>query len=83
MLSVVLGVVTLTAPVVAPAGTVADISVSERTLKAAATPWNMTLVVPVRLFPRMMTFVPTLPCAGIVCTYGRSPRDKLKNTPLP
>jgi hypothetical protein len=79
---VAVGVVTIILPVVAPVGTVVVISVSETTLKAAATPWNVTLLVPVRPFPRMITFVPTLPTDGVVFTNAGKPNEKLKNVPL-
>ncbi|MBZ5598222.1 MAG: hypothetical protein LAN83_07860 [Acidobacteriia bacterium] len=48
-MSVLLGVVTLTAPVVAPVGTVVLISEPMTTVKVAAVPLNVTLVAPVRL----------------------------------
>jgi hypothetical protein len=48
--SVPLGVTTVTTPLVAPAGTVAWISVLEITVKLAAMPLKLTLVAPVR-FP--------------------------------
>ena len=58
LVSVPLEVVTVTEPVVAPAGTFAVISVFETTLNVVATPLNSTAVVPVRLFPRMTTLIP-------------------------
>src|SRR5207237_1104493 len=58
------GVVTLTGPVVAPAGTVARIAVSEVTVKVAPTPLNDTDVAPVKLVPLMVTLVPTGPLPG-------------------
>jgi hypothetical protein len=48
------GVVTATVPVVAPAGTVVLISVSEATVNVAAVPLKLTFVAPVRLFPKIM-----------------------------
>lgn len=57
------GVVTSTAPVVAPAGTVASICVSDITVKAAAAPLNATLVILLRSFSRIFTSFPTLPRA--------------------
>jgi hypothetical protein len=47
LVSVPLGVTTLTKPVVAPGGTVALINVSETTVKLAGIPLRETLVVPV------------------------------------
>ena len=58
--------VTLIFPVVAPAGTLARISVLETTLKVvAATPLKLTSVAPVKLFPMMVTCVPTKPLVGV------------------
>jgi hypothetical protein len=73
VLSVPLALVTLTVPVVAPVGTVVVISVFDTTLKLAAVPLNVTLVAPVRLFPRILTGVPTLPEPGCVSTNAPSP----------
>src|SRR5207245_1511781 len=53
------GVVTLSGPVVAPAGTVARIAVSEVTVKVALTPLNVTEVAPVSFVPLIVTLVPT------------------------
>ena len=59
------GVVTLTLPVVAPAGTVVVICVAETTVKAdAAMPLNATLVALVKFVPVSVTAVPTTPVAG-------------------
>src|SRR5260370_7943196 len=62
--SVPLGVTTWTFPVVAPAGTPVLIAEDETALKAVPTPLKLTLVVPVRPFPRILTPAPTLPAAG-------------------
>ena len=78
-----LGAVTLTLPVVAPSGAVVLISVLETTVNVAAVPLKVTLVVPVRLFPRIITGVPTLPEAGNVFMKGPSPTDRLKTVPSP
>src|SRR5205807_40164 len=59
------GVVTLTGPVVAPAGTVARIAVSEVTVKVALTPLNDTAVAPVKFVPLIVTLVPTGPLVGV------------------
>src|SRR5207249_10053153 len=45
------GVVTLTGPVVAPAGTAAEICVAEFTVKVAVVPLNFTEVAPVKFVP--------------------------------
>ena len=58
------GVVTLSGPVVAPAGTVAWIAVAELTVKLALTPLKATAVAPVRLVPLMVTLAPTGPLVG-------------------
>src|SRR5262249_18122072 len=57
-------VVTLSGPVVAPAGTAVWMEVSEDTVKLALTPLNATAVAPVNLVPLMVTLVPTCPVAG-------------------
>src|SRR5260370_38983087 len=59
--SVPLGVTTWTFPVAAPAGTPVLIAEDETALKAVATPLKLTLAVPVRPFPRILTLAPTLP----------------------
>ena len=76
-----LGVVTVTGPVVVPFGTLVVISVSETTLNFAGVPLKLTIVVPVRLFPKMITFAPNLPELGMVSTNGASPRERLKTVP--
>src|SRR6185436_15488017 len=58
------GVVTLILPVVAPAGTVVLICVLDTTLKVAAVPLKLTLVVPVKADPVMVTTAPTRPLVG-------------------
>src|SRR5256885_10786787 len=58
------GVVTLSRPVVAPAGTVAWIAVAELTVKLALTPLNATAVAPVKFVPLMVTLIPTGPLVG-------------------
>ena len=59
------GVVTLSGPDVAPAGTVAVIWLSLSTENAAAVPLNFTAVAPVRLLPVMVTLAPTCPLVGV------------------
>src|SRR5207245_5839892 len=64
LVAVPAGVVTLSGPVVAPAGTVAWIAVSEVTVKLALTPLKATAVAPVKLVPLMVTLVPAGPLVG-------------------
>lgn len=64
-------VVTAIMPVVAPAGTVAVICVSELTVKFAAVPLKVTAVAPVKFRPVMTTDVPAAPPAGVkLVIYG-------------
>ena len=80
--SVPLGVVTWTGPVVAPGGTVVAMKVPvELTVNVAAVPLKVTLVAPVSLLPRILTFAPTLPEFGSVSTNGLRPTDRLKIVP--
>jgi len=57
-------VVTLTGPVVAPAGQAVWIAVSDDTVKLALTPLNATAVAPLKPDPLIVTAVPTSPLAG-------------------
>jgi hypothetical protein len=57
-------VVTLIVPVVAPAGTVAVICVSEFTVNEAVVPLNFTAVAPVNAVPVIVTLVPIAPLVG-------------------
>jgi len=75
------GVATWTVPVVAPAGTVAAISEGRTTVKAAGVPLNVTLVVPVRSVPKILTAAPALPEVVCVFTKGPSPTERLKIVP--
>src|ERR1700722_5222025 len=68
LVSVPLGVVTLTNPLVAPFGTDATIALLASTRNGASVPLNVTAVLPLRLFPMMATRVPTVPDAGLVST---------------
>lgn len=52
-------------PVVAPAGTVAVIWVSELTVKVADVPLNLTAVIPEKFVPVIVTVEPTGPLAGV------------------
>ena len=81
LLSVPLGVVTVTVPVVAPVGTLVSIAEAVTLSRGAVVPLKVMLVVPVRLFPRMITFIPTLPKVGLVFTNGPSPTDSLNTVP--
>ena len=76
-----LGVSTVTVPVVAPTGTVVLISDFETTVNFAAVPLKVTLVVPARFVPRIMTLAPILPDVGRVSTKERRPTDRLKTVP--
>ena len=58
------GVVTLRGPVVALAGTVAEICVDELTVNVALVPLNFTDVAPVKFVPLIVTLVPTGPLEG-------------------
>jgi hypothetical protein len=59
------GVVTETLPL-APAPTVANIAESDRTLiESAATPPNLTTVVPLKCDPKIVTVVPLWPLFGV------------------
>src|SRR5438552_10909935 len=58
------GVVTLSVPEVAPAGTVARMVVSEVTVKVALVPLNATELAPAELVPLMVTLVTTGPLVG-------------------
>jgi len=65
LVAVPAGVVTLSGPVVAPAGTVAWIVVSEVTVKVALTLLKATAVAPVKFVPLIVTLVPTGPLLGV------------------
>lgn len=65
LMAVPLAVVTLILPAVAPLGTVADIELSELTVKVvAAVVLNFTAVAPVKFVPVIVTIVPTGPSTG-------------------
>ena len=70
-------------PLVAPAGTVAVISVVDTTVKVAAVPLKLTAVAPLTLLPRMITLVSALPTLGKARTNGGKPTDNLKAVPQP
>jgi len=67
-------VVTLSGPVVAPAGTVAWIAVADVTVKAALTPLNVTAVAPVKFVPLMVTLLPTGPLLDAKLAIVGAPR---------
>ena len=64
LVAVPAGFVTEILPVVAPAGTVVLILLSDAMVKAAVVPLNFTLVVPVKPVPVIRTVVPTVPLEG-------------------
>jgi hypothetical protein len=77
-----LGITTCTEPVVAPVGTEVVIAEPvELTLNIAAVALNVTLVVPVRLVPRIVTFAPTSPVLVCSATNDPKPTFKLKMVP--
>src|SRR5207247_896685 len=57
-------VVTLSGPVVAPLGTVAEIEVAVVTVKVALVPLKVTAVAPVKFVPLIVSVVPTGPLHG-------------------
>jgi hypothetical protein len=65
LISVLFVVKTSTVPVVAPVGTLAVMYVLDAT-NVAFFPLKVTLVVPARLFPKIVTVAPTLPEVGLV-----------------
>ena len=64
LVAVPAGDVTLSGPVVAPAGTVVWIAVSDVTVNVALTPLNATAVAPLKLVPLTVTLIPTAPLVG-------------------
>ena len=82
LISVPDGVITWTLPVVAPAGTEVVMALAvELTVNTAGAPLNVTLVVPYRFVPKIVTAVPNVPVVGRVLTNGPSPTDTLKTVP--
>jgi hypothetical protein len=66
--------VTVSGPVVAPAGTVAWIAVAELTVKLAPAPLKVTAVAPLKLVPVIITLVPTGPMLGVkLVIVGEAP----------
>src|SRR5207245_11637495 len=78
-------VVTLIVPVVAPAGTVAVIWVSEFTVNVAVVPLNVTAVAPVKAVPVSVTLAPTAPLVGekLVMVGGGMTVKELALVPVP
>src|SRR5439155_9158548 len=70
LVPVPLGFVTVTKPVVAKTGTVVVICVSSITVKLAVVPLNLTLVVPVKFWPVIVTGFPTVPAVGLSCVMS-------------
>lgn len=64
LVAVPTSVVMLIMPVVAPVGTMAVKEVSDTTLNVVLTPLKLTVVVPVKLAPVIVTDVPTVPLVG-------------------
>ena len=83
LVNVPLGVTTCTFPVVAPVGTVVLIWKADTTVKVAAVPLKLTLVAPLRLLPRIVTALPTVPEAGTVLMNAARPIDSLNAVPQP
>ena len=77
------GVATWTWPVEAPSGTVVVMSEADVTVNDAAMPLKVTLVVPIRLVPRILTARPTFPEVGSVFTNEPSPETSWKTVPTP
>lgn len=81
--SVPAGVITWTVPLEAPTGTVVKIWEREATVNAADTPLKVTLVAPLRLFPRIRTDWPTGREVGTVSTNGPRPVCRTNTVPHP
>jgi hypothetical protein len=64
LVAVPAGFVTVIFPVVALAGTVVVILISELRVKVAGMPLNLTDVVPVKFVPSIVTLAPTAPLGG-------------------
>jgi hypothetical protein len=81
LLRVPVGVVTVTNPVVAPAGTDVVMKVSDLIVKVAGVPLNETAVAPVKLCPRICTALPTGPPLFRKVTKGARPTSRLNTVP--
>ncbi len=75
------GVTTVRLPVVAPAGTAGVIWLPDITLNVAFVPLKLTLVVSVRLLPRMFSVDFTLPELGRASTNGSKLLERLNTVP--
>src|SRR5581483_4295162 len=75
--------VTVTTPVVAPAGTVVSIVESSVTENVAFLPANFTLVAPVKPTPLTVTGVPTGPEVGVSCVIDIVTLKDLVDVALP
>jgi hypothetical protein len=74
--------VTVTAPVSAPAGTVAVMNVVPVSVNdLACTPPNLTTEELLKPCPMMPILAPSLPEVGCVSTNGPRPTDRLKTVP--
>src|SRR5439155_15055055 len=65
LVAVPAAVVTLSGPVVAPVGAVARMAVADVTVKPAVVPLNLTVVVPMKFKPLIVTTVPAGPFVGV------------------
>src|SRR5580692_3630412 len=84
LVNVVVPVVTVKAPVSAPAGTVAVINVvPDSTTVVAFVPPNLTTEELLKPCPRMPIFAPSLPEVDCISTNGPRPTDRLKTVPSP
>ena|SRR5438445_30300 len=81
LVRVPVGVVTVTNPVVAPAGTVVIRKVFDRIVNVAGVPLNFTLLVPVNPPPKIPILTPTFPEVVTSFTKGTKATFRLYNTP--
>src|SRR5580693_5572361 len=75
LFSVAFGPVTATKPVVAPAGTVAEIRVLDSTVNTAGVPLKLTPVASVKSLPRIWIASPTSPELSTVSINGGRPAE--------
>src|SRR5580692_6284647 len=81
LLRMPLGVCTVMNPLVAPAGTIARITLPDTTVNLAGVPFRKTPVVPVRPCPKMPSVCPALPESHTNLTKGSIPSEKRKTVP--
>ena len=74
LLRVLVVVVILTVPELAPTGTVVLISDFETTVNIAVVPLKVTLVAPFKFVPRIVTAAPSLPEVGLFPRTDQAPR---------